>query len=162
MDSVSDKIDEFEAMLVRSYPIGVFPLKHLFLPGLYLRTIKMAKGSWVTSMVHDTVHPFFVKKGKVSVFSENMGEELLRKGFMGITTPGTRRILFMHQTTEWTTVHPLPFITGEENLLSEEDKEKIVAGIEDLIIEPRENKLLGGVLKNNILTKSVDLKQKEE
>jgi hypothetical protein len=153
---IDDKIDEFEAMLFRSQPIGEFPLKHLFLPGMYLRTIKMAKNSWVTSMIHNTVHPFFINSGKVSVFSENMGEELLETGFMGVTTPGTRRVLFMHETTYWTTVHPLPFITGAENSLSDEDKDKIVGGIEDLILETHENKLLGGVVKNNILSQSIE------
>jgi hypothetical protein len=153
--SIDDKIDEFEAMLFRSKPIGEFPLKHLFLPGMYLRTIKMVKNSWVTSMIHNTVHPFFINSGKVSVFSENMGEELLETGFMGVTTPGTRRVLFMHETTYWTTVHQLPFITGQENSLSDEDKDKIVGGIEDLILETHENKILGGVVKNNILTKEI-------
>jgi hypothetical protein len=149
---IDDKIDKFEAMLFKSHPIGEFPLKHLFLPGMYLRTIKMKKNSWVTSMVHNTVHPFFIKSGKVSVFSENGGEELLGKGFMGVTTPGTRRVLFMHETTVWTTIHPLPFITGEENSLSDDDKGKVVASIEDFILQQHVNPLLGGIIKNNVLT----------
>ena len=149
---IDDKIDLFEHNILVSCKKAAFPLTHLFLPGMYLRTIFMPKDTCVTSMLHNTVHPYFISEGKVSVFSENMGEELLEKGHLGITTPGTRRVLFMHEGTRWTTIHPLPFITGQENDLSEEDKAKLVEGIEEMILEPHVNPLLGGIIKNNVLS----------
>lgn len=149
---IDDKIDEFEAKILESCKMGVFPLTHLFLPGMYIRIIFMPKDTCVTSMIHNTVHPYFIIDGMVSVFSENMGEELLEKGHFGITTPHTRRVLFMHKDTKWATMHPLPFITGQENDLSDEDKAKIVEGIEDMILEPHVNPLLGGIIKNNVLS----------
>jgi hypothetical protein len=156
--SIDDKIDEFEAKMLASCPMVNCPLKHLFLPGLYIRTILMEQGTMVTSMIHNTVHPYFIMRGKVSVFSDNLGEQLIEAPHWGITTPGTRRVLYIHETTEWTTVHPLAFITGEENDLSDEDKAKIVEGIEDLILEKHVNPLLGGVLKNNIISQSIYIK----
>jgi len=154
--SIDDKIDELEAKMLESCPMVQCPLKHFFLPGLYIRTILMEQGTMVTSMKHNTVHPYFVMKGKVSVFSDNLGEQLIEAPHWGVTTPGTRRVLYMHETTEWSTVHPLPFITGMENDLSDEDKERIVEGIENLILEPHVNNLLGGIVKNNTLQSMIN------
>jgi hypothetical protein len=154
--TIDDKIDEFEAIILEAGEPKSYKPKHFFLPGMYLRTVLMEQFQWVTSMVHNTVHPFFIRRGKVSVYSENIGEELLEIGYMGVTTPGTRRILFMHEETEWTTIHPLPFITGLENSLSDEEKDEIVEGIEDLILMEHINPLLGGIIKNNVLTKVIN------
>ena len=156
MSETDDKIDQFEAIMLASHAATEMPLKHFFLPGMYIRTILMRKEQWVTSMVHNTIHAFFIRRGKISVFSEMLGEELVGTGHMGVTTPGTRRILYIHEETEWTTVHALPFITGLENGLSEEEKEKIVTEIEDLILEKHINPLLGGVVKNNIVTPLIE------
>lgn len=155
-NSIDDKIDVLEAEMLQSGQMVDCPLKHFFLPGLYIRTILMEKGTKIVSMIHNSVHPYFVMRGKVSVFSENLGEELIEAPHWGVTTPFTRRVLYMHETTEWSTVHPLPFITGQENNLSDEDKLKIVGAIENIILEPHENKLLGGMIKNNILAKNIE------
>lgn len=159
--TINDKVDYFEAFILANGEPHSYKPKHFFLPGMYLRTVLMEQFQWVTSMIHNTVHPFFIRRGKVSVYSENGGEELFETGHMGVTTPGTRRILFMHETTEWTTIHPLPFITGMENNLNDEDKDAVVLGIEDLIILEHINPILGGVLKNNVLTmKNIGEKEK--
>lgn len=150
--TIDDKMDYFEVVILANGDPKSYKPKHFFLPGMYIRTVLMEQFQWVTSMTHNTVHPFFIRRGKVSVYSENAGEELLETGHMGITTPGTRRILFMHDETEWATIHPLPFITGMENNLSDEEKDAVVLGIEDLIIFEHVNPLLGGVLKNNVLS----------
>lgn len=158
--TIDDKIDYFEAIILAGGEPKSYKPKHFFLPGMYVRTVLMEKSQWVTSMIHNTIHPFFIRRGKISVYSENGGEELLETGHMGVTTPGTRRVLFMHEETEWTTIHPLPFITGMENELSDEEKDAVVVGIEDLIILEHVNPILGGVLKNNKLTlKNIDDKQ---
>ena|ERR1700739_540545 len=159
--TIDDKIDYFETIILAGGEPKSYKPKHFFLPGLYIRTVLMEKNQWVTSMIHNSVHPFFIRRGKVSVYSENGGEELFESGYMGVTTPGTRRILLMHEDTEWSTIHPLPFITGMENDLSEEEKDAIVLSIEDLIIMEHVNPILGGVLKNNVLNlKNIEHKQK--
>jgi len=56
----------------------------------------------------------------------------------------------------WTTVHKVYFITGHENDLCEEEKNKVLNRIYHEIIEPHENELLGGVVKNNIITKTIN------
>lgn len=81
------------------------PLTHRFTPGLYIREIFMPKGAIVISRVHKREHPFVVSKGKVAVWSENDGWQFIKAPFTGITTPGTRRILFISEDCIWTTFH---------------------------------------------------------
>lgn len=120
---------------------------HLFTKGLYTRRIHMpakttnSKGeeveTIVLSKIHGTQHPYFITKGRVAVYNkvdDFLG--ILTPGFIDITVPGTRRLLHVIENTEWTTCHPLPYITGEENFWSDEEKAKLVERIEkDIILE---------------------------
>lgn len=151
MLETNDKIDELESRMI-DYPKVDCPLVHRFIGGTYVREIFMPAGSMVTSMIHKTTHPFFVLKGRVSVYSENDGVQVLEAPYIGATTPNTRRVLYIHEDTVWATVH-LTDIKPEDD--SEEEVLKAVQLIEDAIIEKHENPLLGGVIKNNVLTKSL-------
>src|SRR5215203_343695 len=95
--NMGNRIDELEQVLVNNFPAVDCPLTHRFTPGMYIREIFMPKGSTVTSLIHKTTHPFFVLKGKVSVYSENDGQQLIEAPFVGITTPNTRRVLYIHE-----------------------------------------------------------------
>lgn len=145
--SVNEKIDKLEAVMA-DYPTVDCPLTHRFTKGMYVREIFMPKDTWVTSLIHRTNHPFFLLKGKVSVYSENDGEQLLEAPYIGITTPNTRRVLYIHEDTIWATAHPTDIAPENE---SEEAVQKAVDLITEQIIEPHENELLGGIVKNNIL-----------
>ena len=149
-------IDRFEKALVDRFEVVDCPLVHKFAGGMYIRQITMPAGSWVVSMIHKTEHPFFVLEGAVSVFSANDGEQILEAGYSGITSPGTRRILYNHETTTWVTVHP--YLDGET-----------VDDIEARIIEPHDNELLDeqtkdilaqihryGLEPKNITSQSID------
>lgn len=122
-------IDELEAAMLDHFDPVDCPLKHVFTPGLYVRQIFMPKDSLITSKIHKTEHPFIVSKGKVSV-SVDAGEWLLIEApYLGVTKPGTRRVLKVLEDTVWTTIHANP---GNENEFE----------IEDRIIEKHENHLL--------------------
>lgn len=125
----NDRIDELEKVMVDNFKPGEFPLKHTFLDGVYIREIFMPKGSFITSKIHKTRHPFVVKEGVVSVWINGGKEVLISAPFEGITEPGTRRILYVHEDTTWVTLHLNP---------DNEDLEQI----EDRIIEKHENLLL--------------------
>jgi hypothetical protein len=133
-------IDEAEAILVQ-LPKVECPLKHSFTPGLYIREIFMPAGTLLTSKIHKTEHPFIVSKGKLNVFLD--GEmQYIEAPYMGVTKPGTRRVIYILEDCIWTTFHPLPYITGEENNLSDEDIKRITDSIESEIIEFHDNPLL--------------------
>lgn len=148
---LSDKIDELESAMMGCDPVDC-PLNHKFLPGIYIREILMPAGSLVTSMIHKTTHPYFVLQGKVSVISENFGEQYIEAPFTGTTLPNTRRVLYIIENCVWITVHPTSIQPKDD---SPEALMEAVALIEDEILDNRENPLLGGRVKNNIITKNI-------
>ena len=83
------------------------PVVHRFTPGLYSREIYMVAGSVLTSRRHRHEHPFVILQGRVSVFNEadNTAVELSAP-YHGTTPAGTKRLLFIHEDTIWTTFHP--------------------------------------------------------
>lgn len=119
----SPTINRMEELIAKA-PQVEFPLIHRFTPGLYIREIFMPAGAVLTSKIHKTEHPFVISKGRVSVYSEGQGVEMLVAPHTGVTKPGTRRVLCIHEDTVWITFHP----TQETDL----------EVIEQLLIEPHD------------------------
>jgi len=107
-------VDEAEHAIVRMGDLVELPVKHLFTPGLYVRQIFIPAGILLTSKIHRTTHPFEISQGAISVWSAETGTLFFRAPHLGVTTPGTRRILFAHEDTIWTTFHPTDRTTPEE------------------------------------------------
>lgn len=136
-------IQQIEAAMIMAasdepsvYKLAEMPLKHTFTPGLYSRKILMRQGMLITSETHKTEHQFVLLKGIVSVWTEEDGAVILYEGHHGITKPGTRRVLYIHEEAEWITFHSTLLQTPEE--------------IEDDILEKCENPLLQGHYRNNV------------
>lgn len=114
------KVDAIQAAVERM-PQVELPLTHRFTPGsgsatgMYIRTIFMPKGALVISKIHRTQHPFVVTKGRCMVWDRLApGPPIeIRAGHIGITMPGTRRILYIYEDTEWTTFHATDKTTPE-------------------------------------------------
>lgn len=113
-----EAMDDLEVGLMGLPPVEM-PLTHAFTPGLYIRTIFMPAGTLLTSKIHKTQHPFVITRGRVTVFDPEGGSVELSAGHMGITQPGTRRVLYTHEDTVWSTFH----------VTTETDPEKIEATI---------------------------------
>jgi len=130
-------LDELESAMLENFPIINCPLVHRFTKGLYVREIFMPAGSLITSKVHNTQHQFFILKGAVSVWT-NEGEEVyLEAPYIGITEPGTRRLLFIWEDCIWATSHPNP-------------NNETVEEIEERILEKYDNPLLSEELKEKL------------
>lgn len=86
---------------------------HRFTPGLYSRSCLIPAGALVTSKIHLTRHQFVVLTGDISVFTSE-GVQRITAPYHGITEPGTRRVLFAHADTVWTTFHATAKTTPEE------------------------------------------------
>lgn len=123
--ALDDKIDRFEAGLLASFPACEPQVFHRFTPGLYIREFHAPAGSVFTSKIHRTEHPYVISMGLVTVYSETDGVQRIRGPYTGITKPGTRRVIFFHEDTVWTTFHPTPHTD--------------IARIEADIIEPHHN-----------------------
>lgn len=107
------RIDEALPEL-RQLPQVECPLTHRFTPGMYAREIFMPKGALVISHVHKTEHPYVVMQGRVKVWTENDGVVEIAAPHVGITKPGTRRILEILEDCRWITFHPTQATTVEE------------------------------------------------
>ncbi len=98
-------INELEKQLAR-LPQVKFTVTHTFTPGLYIREIIMPSGSFLTSKIHKTEHPFVISMGQIKVWTEEAGVVIFGAPFMGVTKAGTRRVLYAIEDTIWTTFHP--------------------------------------------------------
>jgi hypothetical protein len=107
------------------------PLTHRFGEGCYIREIFLPAGMVFVTKIHKKTHPYFVMRGVVSVATDK-GSELITGPFSGITQAGTRRVIYVHEDTVWTTVH----------VTDETDVEKIE---KEVIMDEEEYKgLIGG------------------
>lgn len=117
-----DLIDRFEAELVKhgskiaglgQTPEGL-PVTHRFTPGMYIREIFMPAGVVLTSKIHRTEHPFVVLTGVADVFTDDLGAVRISAPCIGITKPGTRRVLHIIEDCRWATFHATDLKTVEE------------------------------------------------
>ena len=100
------KIDELENIIFNSgQAILDLPLVHRFTKGMYIREIFMPAGITLTTRIHKTQHPFVLLSGTVSVYIPEGGAVTLTGPHIGITEPGTRRVLYMHTDARWITFH---------------------------------------------------------
>jgi hypothetical protein len=146
--SPDEKIDQLQVELGGMEQVRC-PLVHLFTKGMYTRQIFMpawtvnAQGekvqTVVVSKIHKTTHTYNISMGKCAVYNridDFLG--VIEAPYLGVTLAGTRRILAIVSDIIWTTNHPLEYITGEENSLSEEDMNILLKRIENDLIEERE------------------------
>jgi hypothetical protein len=81
------------------------PLTHSFADGIYVREICIPKGIILTGKIHKHSHPNFLMKGKVKVFTEFGGFEILEAPLSMISKAGTKRVVETLEDTVWVTVH---------------------------------------------------------
>ena len=126
-EEATESMDKVELAITKSPPVDI-PTEHLFTPGLYARTIRIKAGTLFTSMAHKTEHPFVISQGVIMVRSHVEGDNIYEAPHIGVTMPGTRRVLFAETNVVWTTFHAT----------KETDVEKICLEI----LDHRENPLL--------------------
>lgn len=100
-----ERVDVLQGVMEKLPQVDL-PLVHRFTPGLYSREIFMPKGTLVISKIHKTEHQFIVSRGAVTVWDEKDGITHIQAPFAGVTTPGTRRVLYINEDCVWTTFHP--------------------------------------------------------
>ena len=83
------------------------PLTHTFAPGSYARTIQLPEGALVVGKIHKHAHLNIISKGIATVVTE-FGRETFdasEKPVVFTSQPGTKRALYCHAETWWTTIH---------------------------------------------------------
>ena len=119
-------IDLLEAQMKKMVPLDQ-PLEHLFVPGLYVRKILNPKGSLIVTKVHKTEHVFTILYGTLAIYEEGKPMKVLSGPHIGVTKPGTRRLIYAYEDTVFVTYHPNPENHTDLDVL------------ESIIIEPHEN-----------------------
>lgn len=105
-------VDAVEDAL-RTLPQADLPPVHTLTAGLYSRRLFMPAGSVIVSKIHRRQHQYVVLSGRATVLTES-GATMISGGHSGITEPGTRRVLFIHEDSDWMTFHPTDQTTMED------------------------------------------------
>lgn len=93
------------------------PLHHQFAPGAYARTIFIPAHTLVVGKIHRHAHLNMLVAGRVSLATEEGPQELDALRIM-TSKAGTKRVLYTHTDTVWTTIH----LTNETDLAKIEDE----------------------------------------
>lgn len=81
---------------------------HWVVAGFYLRQWRGVRGTLVFTMVHHQRHTFQVTAGKAMVWSPDADAVMIEAPHVGVTQPGTQRLLLVLEDIIWTTFHENP------------------------------------------------------
>ena len=110
-------MDQMEEGALRHCEEVTCRTEHVFTPKLYTRIIFMPRGTFITSKIHKTTHPFVVMEGKCLVYNTlkpKQPAEEVKAPYFGVTKPGTRRAIMVLEDTVWITFHSTEKTTVEE------------------------------------------------
>lgn len=100
----------------------VFPLKHTFTDGIYIRQMSMKKDSFVIGKIHKHNHVWFLLTGEISVADENDTVDHVAPCYVEAPA-GSKRMIYAHKDSIWVNIHANP--TNTQDL--EELEELIIA-----------------------------------
>jgi len=101
--------------LLDGYEEGDGPCRitHYFAPGVYAREMWMPADCLITGKIHKTSHLNMLSQGKVTV--SNKGESVTYEAPYTFVSPvGTKRAIYAHEDSTWTTIHPTDLEDPEE------------------------------------------------
>lgn len=84
-------------------PIEI-PIEHYFSKDVYAREMRVPKGVLLTGKIHRFQNLNILSQGEVSVLSID-GLIRVKAPYTIVASPGTKRLIFTHEDTVWTTIH---------------------------------------------------------
>lgn len=102
--SAPDRIRALEQEMA-NHPGCEYGLVRRFTKGLYSREWSAKAGTRCTTRVHRTEHQFVISKGKVRIWTQQVGWTTYEAPYHGITQPGTKRVLDILEDLVFTTFH---------------------------------------------------------
>lgn len=112
LEEFHKRVDELEVAMM-AFPAAAFPIRHEYLPGMYIKTGIFAAHTLVTGEEHTTRHPWVMLRGSMTIATPD-GPVTLTGPCRGITEPGTRRVAVVHEETEFSTFHATDLMDPEE------------------------------------------------
>ena len=83
---------------------GEYPLRHFFAEAQYGREITIPAGHLIVGKIHKHAHLNLISKGECTVVTE-FGSYRIKAPHTFVSEPGTKRALYTHSETVWTTIH---------------------------------------------------------
>ena len=96
----------------------VFPLKHTFTDGIYIRQMSMKKDSFVIGKIHKHNHVWFLLTGEISVADENNTVDHVAPCYVEAPA-GSKRMIYAHEDSVWVNIHANPTNTQDLQELEE-------------------------------------------
>lgn len=111
---IREAILRLEAMMLSLPPatpdeigaIEIVPIHH-FSPGIYMREIRIPKGTLLTGKIHKEEHLNILSRGELAVITDQGPKRLLASSVIP-SMPGIKRVGFALQDCVWITVHSNP------------------------------------------------------
>ena len=91
----------------------VFPLKHTFTDGIYIRQMSMKKDSAVIGKIHKHNHIWFLLTGHIAVVDERNNTEHIAPCYVEAPA-GSKRVIYALEDSVWVNIHANP--TNTQNL----------------------------------------------
>ena len=118
-----DKVENLErAMLSMDSPLiakgnsDMFPLKHSFSEGVYIREMFMQKGGLVIGKMYKISHTWFLLSGELEIATDEGAQHYIAPCYVN-APEGTKRVLHALQDSVFVNVYPNPDnITNIEEL----------------------------------------------
>jgi hypothetical protein len=98
------QIEELEKQLIPLKQVEV-PLEHMFAPGVYARQVEMPADTFIIGHKHNTEHFNIILTGRASVMMDGVIHEIKAPAILK-SGVGVRKILYIHETMRWITIHP--------------------------------------------------------
>lgn len=105
-ESRREAIGALETVMAQ-FPQVEQPVTHHFTEGQYAREIFNPRHSLIVTKTHKQGNVSFIPKGRLLVITEE-GQKELTGGMWFTTKPGTKRVIFALEDTQFVTVHPNP------------------------------------------------------
>lgn len=88
-----------------------FPVRHIHLPGHYVRVMLIRAGQLVIGKVHRVECVNICARGDIDIVTEQ-GDMRVGAGFVAVSAPGTQKIGYAHTDTVWINI----FQTDEQDI----------------------------------------------
>ena len=119
--SIRDKIEQLEAALMNhseelNLVVGdseMFPLKHTFVDGLYIREMEMKKDHFAIGKLQKREHLWMLLKGHLTVTTLNGTEDYIGPCYIK-SAGGIKRAVYAHEDSIFVNIYPNP--DNEEDL----------------------------------------------
>ena len=98
---------------------NLFPLKHSFAHGIYVREMKMEKETFVIGKIHKEDHIWFLLSGHLIIATENGTEEYIAPCYVKAPA-GSKRAIYALKKSIWVNVHANPSNTEDLEILEKE------------------------------------------